>query len=92
MDEELHGFAQAHEGVDDLAEEIEGELVARDYVLEQQLIRGGLKKFPYHIEQEHYEVKYERYYVKHEPLLSPLFPIVQLHQTDGILEIVLYRL
>lgn len=68
LQEELDGLAETDEGVDDLAQEVEGELLAGDDVGEEL-----------DVQQQHDEVEHEGYYVEYKALLCPLFTIVELN-------------
>lgn len=78
LDEELDGFAKADKSVDDLAQQIERELLSRKDIGEQL-----------DVQEENREIEDERDDVEDEALLSPLLPVVQLYQADGVLEVVL---
>jgi hypothetical protein len=78
LDEELDGLAKAHKSVDDLPQQIERELLSRKDVGEQL-----------DVQEENSEIEDERDDVEDKAFLSPLFPVVQLYQADGVLEVVL---
>lgn len=80
LNEELDRLAQAHYVVDDLAQQVERELLPGDDV-EEEL----------QVQQQHHHVEHEAYYVEYESLFSPLFSVVELYQADSVLEAVLNR-
>lgn len=65
LDKELDGLTQAHKGVNNLTEEVDRELLPREYVGEE-----------FDVEEQGNGIKDERDDVEHKALLRPLLPVV----------------
>jgi hypothetical protein len=74
----LDRLAEPDKSIDDFTQQVEWELLSRDYVHKE-----------FDVQKKHNEIEDERNYVEYETLLCPLLTVVQFKKRYGILKVIL---